>query len=494
MANAEELEGLEQTQTKAIDKSLKALIRELFHEYFGTEPAPFFETYFNERIPDEERLGTLAVMNRTLERLKRHGSLPSKETMYSLIFDLTNYSYGEWWFSIRDLSSPAKKNALANDLAFVDAIAEKVWIKFSILVRGVRAGKLKISSMSPYSPVNTTLKALLVKFINLNAPFAQNDPHKSLVSDLFDRIFRKAHGTLKMLSMGLAGDAYASWRTLHEAECILALLIKDGEPLEEEYVKHIVYNNAFRGSLSDKAETDRIFEEMKAEMKEHDLKSKDMKKFIEYGWLYKSSGYKALVEKSLVFNRYALPDKDIPNKPQTFSLGPGPREGAIDRPLYDKYKPVLVNWDHDKLKDFKLNFRDGIEELAGLTRYSDWYETASEVTHSSPVFFYANDQFFFDLSTVALYQLCLRVSHLYNQVMAPEFKRSPNTKAVVEALISMCEAMNTDQCKRFQKIYGVDVFDETSIAKVPADRNPINANQDDSEGTKPGPILKEEEK
>ena len=57
-------------------------------------------------------------------------------------------------------------------------------------------------------------------------------------------------------------------------------------------------------------------------MKEHNLKSKDMKKYIEYGYLF-----------------------GVPN--------------------------ITLN------EDFKLNFRDGVERVAGLSQYSKMYETAS---------------------------------------------------------------------------------------------------------------------
>lgn len=464
-----------------------------FEKYLGSEPIPLFERYMEERIPEQERVPTLNVMERALVRLQVTGFLPPKDTLSSLVFDLINYSYGEWWFAIRDISDPNTKEKMANDTEYVDSIAQKVALKFTILVRGVRAGKLKISSMSPYSPVNTTLKALLVELINLNSPYAMNDPQKSLINDLFDKILRKSHGTLKMLSMGLSNDAYASWRTLHEAECILYLLVHGGDSLCDVYVRHILYNNAFRGAIEDKETNDKIFEEIKEEMRKHDLKSKDMKKFIEYGWLYSSNEYKSLLIESRLFNKYATPIIKMAGQEPVYKIEKKPSIKDPDYKLFVIYEPVISSWPHDKLKDFRLNFRDGIEALAGLTRYSDWYEAASEISHSSAVFFYPNDQFFFDLSTIALYQLVLRVAELYKRYMKDVFEKNPLTYEMVESLMGLTNAMSLDQSHRFEKQYGISVLDTSDNDKV-VYSSIVEENYDEqNDGTLPGPILKTEE-
>lgn len=473
------------------EEKARSIVRDIFRKYFQTEPAAFFVNYFKERIPEEERLGTLEVMAQALERLDKAGALPSRESLYSLIFDLINYSYGDWWFAIRDIPNPERKRELSEDSALIDSIASQVSLKFNILVRGVRQGKLKISSLSPYSPINTCLKSLLVFLINLNTPLAKNDPQQSLVEDLFDRVLRKAHGTLKMLSMGLGNDAYASWRTLHEAECILSLLVKDGEPLSRVYVQHIIYNNAFRGSIDDKEKVDEIFAQLKREMKERGLKSKDMKKYIEYGWLYSSSAYRRLERDSVLFGKYAVPVPAKEGEETLYRLGRGPAKGDPDYGEFQERKGVIADWGYDHLRDFKLNFRDGVENLAGLTRYSDWYETASEVTHSSAVFFYANDQFFFDLSTVALYQLSLRVTNMYVEFQRDKFESSPSTREMVDRLVQMCKRMSSDQAQRFQRLYGISVIDENTAPLITG----LGGTDEGPRGvTDAGPILSEEEK
>lgn len=457
-----------------MEKDIKTIVKENLCSY----PAQIFEEYFKERIPENDREGTLNVLSNTIDILKKTGNLPKQSSMYSLVFDLINYSYGEWWFAVRDNEDKVK---VAKDHARIVLLSKKVALKFLLLVKGVRKGQLKISTLSPYSPINTALKALITELINLNFPFVKNNPSLTLINDLFGRIFTKSNGTLKMLSQGLASDAYVSWRTLHEAECILAILVKDGKPMQDEYIKHIVYDNAFRGSISSKERTDAIFEALKSDMKSHGLKSKDMKKFIEYGWLYQTPEYKLLEVKGRLFEKYAVPIRSASGKEGIFKIVRGPGIGDPDYVEFAKYRNELVYWEHNHLHDFKLNFRDGIELIAGLSKYSEWYETASEVTHSSPVFFYSNDQFFFDLSTVALYQLVLRVTGIFLSYMKEVFDANPNTKSLVEELISYAKEMCLDQCNRFKKLYGIDVLNDEGSVKAPLSQKRAKQGGDEGE-------------
>lgn len=457
-----------------MEKDIKTIVK----ENLGSYPAQIFEEYFKERIPENDREGTLNVLSNTIDILKKTGNLPKQSSMYSLVFDLINYSYGEWWFAVRDNEDKVK---VAKNHARIVLLSKKVALKFLLLVKGVRKGQLKISTLSPYSPINTALKALITELINLNFPFVKNNPSLTLINDLFGRIFTKSNGTLKMLSQGLASDAYVSWRTLHEAECILAILVKDGKPMQDEYIKHIVYDNAFRGSISSKERTDAIFEALKSDMKSHGLKSKDMKKFIEYGWLYQTPEYKLLEVKGRLFEKYAVPIRSASGKEGIFKIVRGPGIGDPDYVEFAKYRNELVYWEHNHLHDFKLNFRDGIELIAGLSKYSEWYETASEVTHSSPVFFYSNDQFFFDLSTVALYQLVLRVTGIFLSYMKEVFDANPNTKSLVEELISYAKEMCLDQCNRFKKLYGIDVLNDEGSVKAPLSQKRAKQGGDEGE-------------
>ena len=117
---------------------------------------------------------------------------------------------------------------------------------------------------------------------------------------------------------------------------------------------------AFRGALESKEMTDKVFVEIKEQMRSHDLKSKDMKRFIEYGWLY------------------AIPQTDA--------------------------------------AEIKLNFRDGVEHQAGLSDYSKVYEMSSEIAHSSPLLIYSRKNYVFHITLLNLYESFFRLEKIFTTI------------------------------------------------------------------------------
>lgn len=208
--------------------------------------------------------------------------------------------------------------------------------------------------LSVNSDLSFSIEITLTMMIQVIAPLSKENPNTTLLPDLFSKFYSQALGMLKMLNLNLAPQAYSIWRTLHEAECVIKLLAEGGKELQDVYLRHIVYNNAFRHAIPDQKQTDEIFVEIKSNMSKHGLKSKDMKKYIEYGWLYACRTYD---------------EKDV---------------------------------------NYKLNFRNGLQKAARLEQYNDWYEMASEIAHSSPIFFYSNNSFFEDLTIYNLTDITLR--------------------------------------------------------------------------------------
>jgi hypothetical protein len=261
-----------------------------------------------------------------------------------------------------------------------------------------------------YDPLVATLASAGYVFEKINRPMTRFDPSYSLMNDLFETLFRKIIGAAKMLELGLYPDAFVSWRTIHESECIIQLLISGGDRCRESYINHIAYNNYFRNPLGlyTKEQLDQAFNVIKSEMKKHGLKSKDMKKFIEYGWLY-------------------------------------------DHP----------DWDEED-KTAKLNFRDGVERVAKHSEYAKIYELSSEITHSSAVFFYANDDSCKDIAFHMIYQSCERIFWMYHDYMSNYFKVNPKEDEIAKQSIFDVSLIS-------RKIYSEDDFLEEDT-KVEEDK------------------------
>ncbi len=212
-----------------------------------------------------------------------------------------------------------------------------------------------------FSPAMSTIDLYLNFILGMLSRYKQGNPSQTLIVDIMNKGFQVSKCVASLLEGGYETEAFSTWRTLHENECILHVLVKYGPKVMERYLKHIRYGIAFRGGLATKEETDEVFVEIKATMKEIGLKSKDMKRFIEYGWLL------------------GVPD-------------------------------VM------KQEGFKFNFRDGVQRVAGLRNYSKVYEMSSEVAHSSPVLIYSRKNYFYSIAILNLYESFLRLEKIFTSL------------------------------------------------------------------------------
>jgi len=290
-------------------------------------------------------------------------SIPANHLTPYVRSEIANASRMAYFYMIKDLKNDQQKLARCTNEE-INKYAEYCIRVYREIVESRHSSTKK--GMDMYSSLSFSLESTIIYLINAIKPLSKSNPLETLIPDLFLKFFKQSLGLLRMLNLDLASEAYSSWRTLHEAECVIKLLVEGGEPLQKVYLRHLIYNNAFRHSITNKAESDKIFDELKTKMKSHDLKSKDMKKFIEYGWLYACKDY------------------------------------------------------HEEDKEFKLNFRNGLQKAAGLEEYNQWYEMASELIHSSPIFFYANNSFFLDITTVNLSDIVLRAVGYFNKYVIKE--------------------------------------------------------------------------
>lgn len=217
------------------------------------------------------------------------------------------------------------------------------------------------ASITKYDPEISTLATYLNFVLNVLSKVSKRNPSETLIVDVLYKSFSMSKAIIELLDDGFETEAFSTWRTLHESECVLALLIKYGKDIRQAYLKHINYMMAFRGIIADKEKVDNIFIQIKDEMKALSLKSKDMKKYIEYGWLTAISNYQ-------------------------------------------------------EVEQFKFNFRDGVERLAGLSQYSKTYEMASEIAHSSPVLIYSKSTFFYQITLINLYESFFRLEVIFSNI------------------------------------------------------------------------------
>ncbi len=206
----------------------------------------------------------------------------------------------------------------------------------------------------------STISLYLNFILGMLSHYKQGDPKETLIVDIMNKGFSMAKCIIGLLTEGFETEAFSTWRTLHENECILAVLLKYGQPVIERYIAHLKYAVAFRGGLN-KEETDATFLEIKEGMKKAGLKSKDMKRYIEYGWLLSIPGVTDNIE-------------------------------------------------------FKLNFRDGVERCAELRQYAKIYEMSSEIAHSSPLLIYSRKNYFYLVTILNLYESFFRLEKIFSSL------------------------------------------------------------------------------
>lgn len=259
--------------------------------------------------------------------------------------------------------------------------------------------------LNRFSPIISTLNLMLNFSLKiLTEAKLKLNKYESLVKDMLKNSFSLAKCITSLLISGFDVEAFSTWRTMHENEAILIVLIKNGQDTFDSYFNHIKYSLAYRGQIKNKEKVDEIFLEIKSNMKKYDLKSKDMKKYIEYGYL--------------------------------FSI-----------------KNITLN------QDFKLNFRDGVENLAGLKTYSKTYELSSEIAHSSPLLIYSNREFYHLITLLNLYDSFFRLEKIFSSFYKKHFKKEEVATFAQYENIYMSELLllYKDLNSEFKRKYGSNI-------------------------------------
>ena len=275
--------------------------------------------------------------------------------------DVLYYCVGEYLYTTTYKNDEEQQKLLENE-DFITSCASVVSDKYLSLSKfNHNETKLANKYIPPISSINLYLNFML----NILHTYNKNDPKSTLINDLLIKSVSISRCILQLIIEGYETEAFSSWRTLHECECTLLLLDKYGDPLINRYLIHMQYGMVFRRGETDDERANKIFADMKEEMREYGLKSKDIKKYIEYGWLYKIPGVK-------------------------------------------------------EDENFKLNFRDGLERLAGLSQYANRYESSSEIIHSTPILIYSNKEYYYFISLLSLYESFFRLEHVFMSLFSKQ--------------------------------------------------------------------------
>ena len=268
--------------------------------------------------------------------------------------EIIGYCVGEYSYTVAGASEERIKE-LQQDERFIMSVSSIVADKYLSLTQfSHNTGSLA----NRFMPTVSTLYVYINFIQNIVDNFNKRDPRSGLLADLFTKSISICKCTLDLLVRGFETEAFSCWRTLHECECALIILFNNRDDVIAAYHRHMQYGFAFRDTMQDKDEQTKIFLSMKEDMKQYDLKSKDIKKFIEYGWLYSV---------------------------------PGVKEDAT----------------------FKLNFRDGLEKVAGLSMYAKRYEMSSEIIHGTPLLIYSSREYFYFLTLLSTYESFFRLEQIF---------------------------------------------------------------------------------
>lgn len=263
------------------------------------------------------------------------------------------YMVHEFYYRIEGVEDIEK---LKNNEDFNARLVNAVVDKYSSEIHFRFDHKKIVSTFHP--PVSTV--SVYTNFILSKLDlFKKGDPVNTLLVDMLYKAFSLSRVITTLLVDGYETEAFTTWRTLHETEATLIILAGSNKEAISTYLRHMDYGKAFNKQLP-KEECDELFVEIKEEMHKYDLKSKDTKRFIEYGWLR-----------------------------------------------------VVPSFDQ---KVNKFNFRDGIQNIANLSSYSKDYQMASEVAHSSPLLIYSQRDFFAIATLLNLYDSFFRLEVIFRKV------------------------------------------------------------------------------
>ena len=101
---------------------------------------------------------------------------------------------------------------------------------------------------------------------------------------------------------------------------------------------------------------------------------------------------------------------------------------------------------------FKLNFRDGLEKVAGLSDCAQRYELSSEIIHSTPLLIYSNTDYFYYVTLLSLYESFFRLEKVFVNLFARRVSQEvfAHYEAMRKVYFSQLIAIYSRESKTFE--------------------------------------------
>ena len=207
----------------------------------------------------------------------------------------------------------------------------------------------KISNTSEYSPEIAAYNMACSYSLYVLGSFKGEDRRMNGINNLFKKSMVTIKSVINLLAAGNSCDAVILWRHLHELECVLIVLCTKGEGLFFQYIKHMEYFD-MEGNPRAEELQQRLSEECKA------FGVKERNAFVNYGWLEYVDGF---------------------------------REGFG--------------------KEYRLNFKDGLQKIAGQSARHAAYASASKILHPSAWVVTIRDDKFYKFTVFELFRSLVNI-------------------------------------------------------------------------------------
>ena len=207
----------------------------------------------------------------------------------------------------------------------------------------------KISNTSVYSPEIAAYNRACSYSLFVLGSLKGEDRRMNGINNLFKKSMITIKSVINLLAAGNSCDAVILWRHLHELECVLIVLNTKDDELFFQYLKHMEYFN-MESSPNAEELGRRLSEECKA------FGVKERNAFINYGWM-----------------------AHIPE----FREGIG--------------------------KEYRLNFKEGLQKFAGQSGRHGAYSSASKILHPSAWVVTIRDDKFYNFTVFELYRSLVNI-------------------------------------------------------------------------------------